>query len=234
LEAVAAGAISPSEASVLLDAVAAADDQSEQTRVVPVDEEQTEPVEAGPDQAEPAGAAATTAAANDATPARTPISATLNGGPILIECRPDIDRPYADGPASVRIDGDAATGYTVDGSVGDDSAIVLPADIDLRLEGNGSHCTLSGINGTLGAALNVGDIEIEGRLAAGESRIEANAGDLQLRLLSGSDVEIITTAPADIRTDGLQHIGRGRWAVGAGAATCEVSGNLGTITITAL
>jgi hypothetical protein len=232
LEAVAAGDISPSEASVLLDAVAPRDDEPEETQVIgstgqaPADPPSEEP--------EPTVAFAEHPTPADVAPIRVQVSAALHGGPIAIDCRPDADHPYADGPANVRVDGDATNGYTIEGNLGDDSVIVLPTDIDLRLEANGNNFTLTGIHGTVTAALNVGDVAIEGRLADGESRIEANAGAVELRLLPGSDVEIVNRAPAEMRADGLEHTGRGRWTMGAGAATCEITGNLGMITITPL
>lgn len=219
LEAVAAGDISPSEASELLDAVSE-DDRTEQTTPIEPGSERTIAFE---------GSVGTPMTAAH----RAEVVAALHGGPITVSCESDTAVPYADGPASVKIEGDADAGYTVQGDLGDDSAILLPTAIDLRLEANGDDFELTGIDGTLTAQLNVGDIRIEGRFSEGESRIEANAGDIHLRLRPGSDVEVISRAPARIHAEGLEHTGRGRWTLGGGTAKIEIAGNLGSIMITA-
>ncbi|GAB3919638.1 hypothetical protein GCM10027613_24090 [Microlunatus endophyticus] len=149
-------------------------------------------------------------------------------------CEPGTTVPHADGPAHVAVDGDRQSGFRLHGSLGDDSVIGLPAAVDLRLEANGTDFTLTGIDGTVRAELNVGDVAIDGRFSDGESRLEANAGNIDLRLQPGSDVEVIARTAAMINADGLEHTGRGRWSVGSGTGKFEITGNLGSITITAL
>lgn len=165
---------------------------------------------------------------------RTQVSAGFRGQLITIECEPDTTVPYVDGPASVGVDGDAEQGFFIDGQLGNDAAIMLPAEIDLRLDVNGTDFTLTGIDGTIAAELNVANLSIEGRFADGQSRIEANAAGVELRLRPGSDVEVISRSAAMMHVEGLEHTGRGRWSLGAGTAKFEIGGHLGSITVSAL
>jgi hypothetical protein len=239
LELVASGAISPSEAAVLLDALPTDAGPDESAREFSDDGAEPTTVLAGIQQsgipqsdAEPTRVI--TGEPTRVQPVRIPVEIGVHGGPIELICEPDTAVPYADGPARVTVDGDRQSGFRLDGSLGDESIIGLPAAIDLCIDANGTDFTLTGIDGTLRAQLNVGDVTIDGRFTDGESRIEANAGTIDLRLQPGSDVEVIARTAAMINADGLEHTGRGRWSLGSGTAKFEITGNLGSITITAL
>lgn len=229
LESVAAGVISPAEAAVLLDALPdrGGPEAGTNDETVELDSERFESPAAGePTRVMPG--------ASDAPPVRKRVFADLRGGPINIVCEPGTDVPHADGPAFFTGTADTELGYYIDAQLGDDSVIVVPSDIDLKIDARGADFSLSGIDGTVSAELNVGGILVEGRFVDGESRIEARAGDVELRLQPGSDVEVISNSPASIYVDGLEHTGRGRWSLGAGTAKFEIGGHLGSITISAL
>lgn len=152
------------------------------------------------------------------------------GGPISIICSPDVTEAYADGPNSVtvvRVDGRTK----VQGGLGDDAAVMVPSEIDLTVDASGADFSLVGLVGTVSADLNCGDVTISGVFAQGDSRIHANAGDIDVTFMTGSDVEVIAKAPATLSADGLEHVGRGRWSLGDGTAKLEIDGNVGGINL---
>ena len=165
---------------------------------------------------------------------RTPVSARVHGDQIDIVCAPATEVPAVDGPATADVDGDAGTGFTLQARLGSDAAVLLPSAIDLDLSAHGADFSLIGIDGTVSGDLHVGNVLIEGLFVDGISRIKANAGEVQLRLQAGSDVEVISQCPATVYAEGLEHTGRGRWSLGDGTAKFEITGNLGSITVTAL
>lgn len=268
LQSVAAGAISPEEAAVLLDALPAeqrADDavrpQDAETEVIDeADRTGTEPSE--PDQVKTgwidtehpdtdridtdrvdtdphdrqqiAPAAGAEDRPDRTASVRTQVSAELRGELIEIVCEPGTDVPAVDGPATADVGGDAGLGFTLRARLGSDAAVMLPSAIDLDLAANGADFSLTGIDGTVSAELNVGNVLIDGLFVDGLSRIKANAGDVQVRLQPGSDVEVISQSPATVHADGLEHTGRGRWTLGDGTAKFEIAGHLGSITVVAV
>jgi hypothetical protein len=243
LQSVAVGDLSPAEAATLLDAVSADD--------------QAEPAAA----AVPAAPAAPAAPATPAVPATPPappapvapahpdetqefrlpsgsgtdgrgqVVVNLSGpGAIDVVCAADVTEPYADGPNTVTVEQDGS-GFTVSGEVGDDSVVMLPSDLDLTISAHGDGFSLVGLVGPISAELNCGDVTITGVFAKGESRIQANTGDIDLTFLTGSDVEVIANAPATLSADGLDHIGRGRWSLGEGTAKLQIDGRVGGINL---
>jgi len=155
----------------------------------------------------------------------------LNGpGSIDVVCDADVTEPYAEGPNTVTVER-SEHGFTVSGDVGDDSVVMLPSDLDLTISVNGDGFSLVGLVGTVSADLNCGDVTISGVFAKGDSRIHANTGDMNVTFLPGSDVEVFANAPSAMNADGLEHVGRGRWSVGAGTAKFNIDGRVGGINL---
>jgi hypothetical protein len=160
---------------------------------------------------------------------RGKVVVNLNGpGAIDVVCDANVTEPYAEGPNTVTVER-TDNGFTVSGDVGDDSVVMLPSDLDLTISVNGDGFSLAGLDGTVSADLNCGDATISGVFARGESRIHANAGEIDLTFMTGSDVEVIANTPSTLNADGLEHVGRGRWSLGAGTAKLNIDGNVADI-----
>lgn len=252
LQSVAAGDLTPAEAAALLDALPADDQAEPATAAAPaavavpagmpaVDAmpaampQPPFPPIAAPSVAPPGPAETqefrrpTGAAAGSNGPDEVVVN--LNGrGSIDVVCAADVTEPYAEGPNTVTVER-LDNGFTVSGDVGDDSVVMLPSDLDLTISVNGDGFSLSGLVGTLSADLNCGDVSISGVFARGDSRIHANTGDIDVTFLTGSDVEVIASAPSSLNADGLEHVGRGRWSLGAGTAKLNIDGNVGGISL---
>jgi len=249
LQSVATGDLTPAEASTLLDALSADDQAVPAAAAAPAAAAMPAPA-AGPPvppaapvppvppapPVAPPGAEETqevrrTATASTSTNGRGEVVVNLNGpGTIDVVCAADVTEPYAEGPNTVTVER-SDNGFTVSGDVGDDSVVMLPSDLDLTISVNGDGFSLAGLVGTVSADLNCGDVTISGVFARGDSRIHANTGDIDLTFLTGSDVEVIANAPSTLNAAGLEHVGRGRWSLGAGTAKLNIDGNVGGINL---
>lgn len=139
--------------------------------------------------------------------------------------------PYLEGPHSVDVH-ESNGAFEVEGRLGDDGLLVIPADVDLTLQANGSSLRLSGILGSLDAELNVGRADIRAAFTRGQSRIDANLGKLHIGLHPDSNVSIRVTSATSIRvSDDLVKTGRGMWTYGDGAAGLEISGNISRVVV---
>ena len=261
LQSVATGDLTPAEAATLLDALSAdeqaepaaaaapaaaatpapaADPHVAPTPAVPpvppVDTGDVPPPPPPPPPVAPPGADETqevrrTATASTSTNERGEVVVNLNGpGSIDVVCDGDVTEPYAEGPNTVTVER-SDRGFTVSGDVGDDSVVMLPSELDLTISVNGDGFSLAGLAGTVSADLNCGDVTISGVFARGDSRIHANTGDIDLTFLTGSDVEVIANTPSTLNAAGLEHVGRGRWSLGAGTAKLNIDGNVGGINL---
>jgi hypothetical protein len=94
--------------------------------------------------------------------------------------------------------------------------------------------------GALNATVNAGKLEATGRITRGEHRIEANAAKVDLRLESGSSVEIHARSelsrvslPAGEQTEGTSGLlaGNQRAVVGAGAGRLDLSVSVGAASV---
>jgi hypothetical protein len=139
--------------------------------------------------------------------------------------------PYLEGPHSVEVhDSDGV--FEVEGRLGDDGLLVIPADVDLTLAANGASLSLSGTHGSLDAELNVGRADIRAAFTRGQSRIDANVGKLHIGLHPDSNVRIQVTSATSIRvSDDLVKTGRGMWTYGNGEAGLEISGNISRVVV---
>ena len=117
------------------------------------------------------------------------------------------------------------------GDVGDDSLLVVPADVRLDLEVNSPRARIHGLHGQLRAQLNVGEARVEGRFDEGSSEIAANVGQLEIVLLPGSDVRVSLQCAAHVEAGDIPKVGRGEWLVGNGTAELAISGRPGTISL---
>jgi hypothetical protein len=261
LQSVATGDLSPAEAATLLDALSADDQAEPAAAAFPAAEATpaaaaappvppvppvapvppVPPVEAAdappppppplPGSDETQEVHRPVIAGGSAANGRGEVVVNLNGrGSIDVVCDAGVTEPYADGPNTVTVER-SASGFTVSGDVGDDSVVMLPNDLDLTISVNGDGFSLVGLVGTVSADLNCGDVAISGVFAQGDSRIHANTGDIDLTFLTGSDVEVIANAPSTLNADGLEHVGRGRWSLGAGTAKLNIDGNVGGINL---
>lgn len=139
--------------------------------------------------------------------------------------------PYLEGPHSVEVHESDGL-FEVEGRLGDDGLLVVPADLDLTLEANGASLTLRGTRGSLDAELNVGRADIRAAFTRGESRIDANVGKLHIGLHPDSNVRIRVTSATSIRvSDDLLKTGRGMWTYGNGDASLEISGNISRVIV---
>jgi hypothetical protein len=249
LQSVATGDLSPAEAATLLDAVSAADVAEPAADAAPAaaaspaaaatpampSTPSTPADQPTPAPAIPAGVDETQAVRRPGHPGggtgREQVAVTLNAGSdIDVVCAAEVTEPYAEGPNTVTVE-HTQEGYTLSGGVGDDSVVMLPTDLDLTIQANGVDFSLSGLVGTVSADLNCADVAISGVFAQGDSRIHANAGDIDLTFLAGSDVEVISNASSTLSADGLDHVGRGRWSLGEGTAKLRIDGNVGGINL---
>ena len=139
--------------------------------------------------------------------------------------------PYVEGPHSVRVR-DLDGVFEVEGQLGDDGLLVIPADVDLSIEANAASLSLSGIRGSLVGELNVGDADIRAAFTRGRSRIDANVGDLHVVLHPDSNVRIQVLSATSIHvSEELVKIGRGVWTYGDGDAGLEITGHIGQIVV---
>ena len=139
--------------------------------------------------------------------------------------------PYVEGPHSVEVHESDGV-FEVEGRLGDDGLLVIPADVDLTVAANGGSLSLSGIRGSLDAELNVGDADIRAAFTRGQSRIDANVGDLHVVLHPDSNVRVQVLSATSIHvSDELVKIGRGVWTYGNGEAGLEISGHIARIVV---
>lgn len=108
----------------------------------------------------------------------------------------------------------------------------------ITAEADAASLQIKGFTGPLDAKVNAGKLEATGRIAEGASRIECNAGKIDLRLDPGSSVKITARAElsrvnlpgAETRSGGL--LGSEHEAtVGGGAATLTMEVNVGSATV---
>jgi hypothetical protein len=143
----------------------------------------------------------------------------------------DADEPYLDGPHSAGVHENGG-GFQIDGRMGDDGLLVIPADADITVEANGRSFSLAGTRGSLGAELNVGHADIRAAFTRGESSINANVGKLHIGVHPDSNVRIQILSATSIRvSDDLVKTGRGLWTYGNGAAALQISGEIGRVTV---
>jgi hypothetical protein len=155
-------------------------------------------------------------------------------GPDLAEVVGDegLAEPYVEGPASVRTITDDDR-YRLTAELSDDALVHVPAAVDLELVVNSPDVTVRQIRGRLDADLNVGNASLGLiTLTQGESRVRANCGDLTLIFTPGSDVTVRQRCCGSLSAEGgFVKTGRGVWTLGAGTASLEIDGNLGSITL---
>ncbi|HUR49025.1 MAG TPA: hypothetical protein VMY88_05785 [Acidimicrobiales bacterium] len=108
----------------------------------------------------------------------------------------------------------------------------------ITAEADAASLQIKGFTGPLDAKVNAGKLEATGLIAEGASRIECNAGKVDLRLDAGSSVTITARAElsrvnlpgAETRSGGL--LGSEHEAtVGGGAATLAMEVNVGSATV---
>ena len=108
----------------------------------------------------------------------------------------------------------------------------------ITAEADAASLQIKGFTGPLDAKVNAGKLEATGIIAKGESRIECNAGKVDVRLDSGSSVKITARAElsrvnlpgAETRSGGL--LGSEHEAIiGGGAATLSMEVNVGSATV---
>jgi len=108
----------------------------------------------------------------------------------------------------------------------------------ITAEADAASLQIKGFAGPLRATVNAGKLEATGVMNEGESRIECNAGKVDLRLDSGSSVRInaraelsrVSLPNAETRSGGL--LGSEHEAtVGAGTATLSMEVNVGSATV---
>lgn len=250
LTAVANGTLSPAEAATLLDRVRPADgspapdaepapvsatwqdEREEETQAQPTtatSDEEVEEVEG--DEVEEARHVPTASPEANGAATRA-VRVDLNGGgPVEIECRADVEAPQAEGPADITIT-QTDTAISVEGEVGSDSLVTLPSCIDLALQVNAGDCAIHGLDGTLEAELNCGNVELSARMVEGRSRIRANAGNIEVTLTPDSDLTLLIKTPATIDVDdSFTHSGRGVWTRGSGAAELTIAGHTGNVSV---
>ncbi|MGW5366380.1 hypothetical protein [Actinopolymorpha pittospori] len=160
------------------------------------------------------------------------VHVSLNAaGTIEIAGEEDADEVRLEGPHRGTVDRDGDNVH-VEGQVGDDTLLVVPANAHLHLELNGGDALVRGVGGPLHAHLNVGDVRLEAKLTEGESRIDANAGNVTVVLSPDSDVRVTARCPAEYDIDQrLKKVGRGEWALGDGTARLEIDGNLAELAV---
>jgi hypothetical protein len=121
---------------------------------------------------------------------------------------------------------------TAHAQLGDDAVLVIPADVDLVTDLHGADASLRNIRGSLQAEVHAGSFQCEAALIRGDSRIEAHVGDLNLTLDPSSNVHVIVRAVAMTNVSPrLKKVGRGEWQFGDGSSTLEITGELGSISI---
>lgn len=163
----------------------------------------------------------------DLAAGRAGVSAVLNGSE-LIEVVGDDSATEAriDGPADVA----ERDGGGLVGNMGDEAVMVVPRQVDLDVTINSSDGIICAIDGTLRATFNVGTAQVTGFLPRGESRIEANCGDLIISFAPGADVVVVQRCAGSLSADdGFIKSGRGERTLGTGAARLEITGNIGDI-----
>ncbi len=154
-------------------------------------------------------------------------------GPSMLEILgvDDIEEIHAYGPSELTTSNEGDV-IEVNCRLGDDSVLMIPADVDLTAELNGAEAAIRNLRGTLQAEVNAGTFRCEAALTRGESAIKANVGDLDLVLDPTSDVHITVKAIAGLDVSPrLRKVGRGEWEFGNGTSTLEITGNSGSISI---
>lgn len=108
----------------------------------------------------------------------------------------------------------------------------------IKAEADAASLQIKGFTGPLDATVNAGKLEATGLIDEGASRIECNAGKVDLRLDAGSSVKITARAElsrvnlpgAETRSGGL--LGSEHEAtIGGGAATLSMEVNVGSATV---
>ncbi|MBE1612613.1 hypothetical protein [Actinopolymorpha pittospori] len=160
------------------------------------------------------------------------VHVSLNAaGTIEIAGEEGTDDVWFEGPHRGKVNRDGDNVH-VEGQVGDDTLLVVPGNAHLHLELNGGDALVRGVGGPFHAQLNVGDVRVEAKLTEGESRIDANAGNVTVVLSPDSDVRVTARCPAEYDIDQrLNKVGRGEWALGDGTARLEIDGNLAELAV---
>lgn len=158
------------------------------------------------------------------------MAAVLNGSE-LIEVVGDVSATEAriDGPAEVA---EQEGGRRLVANMGDEAALIVPRQVDLDVTINSSDGTIRDIDGTLRAMFNVGTAQLTGFLPRGESRIDANCGDLIISFAPDADVVVVQQCGGSLSADdGFIKSGRGERTLGAGTARLEITGHIGDIVL---
>ncbi|MET9023012.1 hypothetical protein ABZV93_23815 [Actinopolymorpha sp. NPDC004070] len=160
------------------------------------------------------------------------VHASLNAaGTIEVAGDKEADDVWFEGPyrGSIERDGDDVH---VEGQVGDDTLLVVPANAQLHLELNGGDALVRGLSGSFHGEFNVGDVRLEAALTEGDSHIEANAGRVEVVLSPESDVRVVVRCPAEYDMDQrLNKTGRGEYVLGTGSASLHIDGNLAEVSV---
>ncbi|MGW0231582.1 hypothetical protein ACWDWO_25025 [Actinopolymorpha singaporensis] len=182
--------------------------------------------------APPMPAAPATVEQSTTEPSTLTVHASLNAaGTIEVACDGEADDVWFEGPyrGSIERDGD---NVHVEGQVGDDTLLVVPANAQLHLELNGGDALVRGLRGSFHGDFNVGDVRLEAELTEGESHLDANAGNVTVVLSPDSDVRVVVRCPAEYGMDDrLTKAGRGEYVLGEGTALLEIDGNLAEVSV---
>lgn len=139
--------------------------------------------------------------------------------------------------AEIRSDHDnqshVSDGFTIYGG-SETAVLVVNPDAHLRLEINSGSVEIRNIRGAIDAKVNTGDFTVGGTFSRGHSRIDCNAGDIQLHLQAGSDIRLKVPPHMrwQVQTE-IPAVDRGEWVLGAGQALMEVAGNFGELVVEA-
>jgi len=115
----------------------------------------------------------------------------------------------------------------------EDAEVWLNPELEVDLRIDAASANIQGVSAPIQARLNVGDVNIQGRFDQGHSRLDCNAGDVNVTLAWGSDVRLRVAPYArwQVHTN-LPVTERGEWVLGSGSALLEIGGNLGEINVT--
>ncbi|MFD2083469.1 hypothetical protein SAMN05421678_10117 [Actinopolymorpha cephalotaxi] len=160
------------------------------------------------------------------------VHASLNAaGTIEVAGDREADDVWFEGPYRGSIERDGGNVH-VEGQVGDDTLLVVPANAQLHLELNGGDALVRGLRGSFHGEFNVGDVRLEAELTEGDSHIDANAGNVTVVLAPDSDVRVVVECPAEYDMDQrLNKTGRGEYVLGEGTAQLHIDGNLAEVSV---
>jgi len=87
--------------------------------------------------------------------------------------------PYLEGPHSVEVHASGGV-FEVEGRLGDDGLLVIPADVDLTIEANGRSLDLSGIRGSLDGEIGriVVDVDVDVDVDIDELSVDVELADV--------------------------------------------------------